>query len=171
MTEESAALADKTMKLTELLTELCSTPDEAFKVLGHVTVALLHRIIEMRHLAAPADERLVAQYCLEIAAGMERFGGPSIAGVAAATKLWVASGHPAPPEVEKIIQDVLTRDGGTIVDLEDAGRNDPCGARGPLCTKGTNCGRVAKFRDYDGYACGVEHQPDYPLGEGAEVLR
>ena len=43
-------LSDKTIKLTELLTTLCSTPDEAFKVLGHVTVALLQRIIEMRGL-------------------------------------------------------------------------------------------------------------------------
>jgi hypothetical protein len=54
-------LASKVMKLTELLTGLCATPDEALKALGHVTVALLRRIIEMRHLKPPADEQLVAK--------------------------------------------------------------------------------------------------------------
>jgi uncharacterized protein YecA (UPF0149 family) len=93
------SLADKTVKLTELLTTLCSTPDEAFKVLGHVTVALLQRVIETRGLKPPADEQLVATYLLEVAAGMERFGGPAVSGVA---------------------------DAAGATDLGDAGRNEPC---------------------------------------------
>ena len=140
-----SALSDKTGKLTELLTSLCSTPDEAFKALGHVTVALLRHIIETRGLKPPADEQLVAQYLLEIAAGMERFGGPTVFGIASAataqsgpveaaiqtavpgsSKEWIAVGPPADPRIEKIVRDMLTRDGGTVVDLGDAGRNDPC---------------------------------------------
>ena len=78
-------LADKTIKLTALLTELCETPEEAFKVLGHVTVALLQRIIEMRGLKPPADEQLVATYLLEVAAGMDRFGGVPFARTRGAT--------------------------------------------------------------------------------------
>jgi hypothetical protein len=125
-------LSDKTIKLTELLTTLCSTPDEAFKVLGHVTVALLQRIIEMRGLKPPADEQLVAQYLLEVAAGMERFGGPAVSGVGAAARAtpvgkdWIAMGPPADAATEKVVRDMLTRDGGAITDLGDAGRNDPC---------------------------------------------
>jgi hypothetical protein len=137
-------LAAKAEKLTDLLTRLCSTPDEAFKVLGHVTVALLRHIIETRGLKPPADEQLVAQYLLEVAAGMERFGGPTVFGVASAAtaqspsaaaaveattpapKEWIAVGPPVDPQTEKIVRDMIAGDGGTIVDLGDAGRNDPC---------------------------------------------
>lgn len=122
-------LADKAEKLTDLLTRLCATPDEAFKVLGHVTVALLQRIIEMRGLKSPADEQLVAQYLLEVAAGMERFGGPNVSAVSAAARApkdWIAMGAPGDPQTEKLVRDMIARDGGTIMDLGDAGRNDPC---------------------------------------------
>jgi uncharacterized protein YecA (UPF0149 family) len=43
-----------------------------------------------------------------------------------AAENWIAAGPPADPVLEKLVRDILTRDGGTVTDLGDASRNDPC---------------------------------------------
>lgn len=115
--------SDKTLKATEFLTGLCESRHEMLTVLMHIVSAGLAEEIRAQRLQPPDDANYAMSYLVKIT---EMLDGVFDADRTRPVKEWVAVGEPADPQTEKLVRDMLTRDGGTITDLGDAGRNDPC---------------------------------------------
>jgi hypothetical protein len=111
-------VSDRILKATELLTGLCETREEMLTVLLHLVVAGLAEEIRAKGLKPPADEQYVVSYLVRITKMLDAGEGSK--------KQWLAMGEPVDPEVERAVREMLTRDGSTVIDLGDAGRNDPC---------------------------------------------
>jgi uncharacterized protein YecA (UPF0149 family) len=115
--------SEKTLKAVEFLTNLCESRHEMLTVLMHLVSAGLQEEIKAQRLTHPDDVNYVMSYLVKITSMLD---GVFDVNSTKSVKEWVAVGEPADPQTEKLVRDMLTRDGGTIVDLGDAGRNDPC---------------------------------------------
>lgn len=115
--------SDKTVKAAEFMTSLCESRHEMLTVLMHLVAAGLQEEIRAQRLRPPADTAYVTSYLVKITKMLD---GVFDVNSTKPVKDWIAVGAPADPQTEKAIRDLLTRDGGKITDLGDAGRNDPC---------------------------------------------